>query len=169
LQGQARSQAETYPVCGQPIPNEKAQKVRAWMEARKRNLIEAANARASQQIIAEKVRIAAPTTKDKSGFASELDAAVESMKRVPWTALAELKGDHELLKKIDDAQQVACFASQDPVVLTAACLVGLARSTLPWGGRAKEGGEYPPLPSSVHPRPGTAIPYIFRISRPEYV
>ena len=26
------------------------------------------------------------------------------MKRVPWTALAELKGDPEILKKIDDAE-----------------------------------------------------------------
>jgi len=26
------------------------------------------------------------------------------MKRVPWTALEELKGDAELLKKIDEAQ-----------------------------------------------------------------
>jgi ParB family chromosome partitioning protein len=52
------------------------------------------------------LRIAAPATKDKSGFASDLDAAVESMKRVPWTALVELRGDPELLKKNDDAQQL---------------------------------------------------------------
>ena len=26
------------------------------------------------------------------------------MKRIPWTALAELKGDPEILRKIDDAE-----------------------------------------------------------------
>ncbi len=38
------------------------------------------------------------------GLPAELDAAVEAMKRVPWTTLAELKGDPEVLKKIDDAE-----------------------------------------------------------------
>ena len=41
---------------------------------------------------------------EKAGLAGDLDAAVESMKRVPWTALAELKGDPDILKKIDDAE-----------------------------------------------------------------
>ncbi len=31
----------------------------------------------------------------QAGLAGDLDAAIESMKRVPWTALAELKGDPE--------------------------------------------------------------------------
>ena len=30
--------------------------------------------------------------------------AVEAMKRVPWTTLAELKGDPDILKRIDDAE-----------------------------------------------------------------
>lgn len=46
----------------------------------------------------------APNKKEKCGLSDELDAAVESMKRVPWTALVELKGDPEILKKIDDAE-----------------------------------------------------------------
>jgi ParB family chromosome partitioning protein len=46
----------------------------------------------------------APGTKKKTGFASELAAAVESMKRVPWIALAELRGDPEILRKIDEAE-----------------------------------------------------------------
>jgi ParB family transcriptional regulator, chromosome partitioning protein len=35
---------------------------------------------------------------------ADLDAAVESMKNVPWTALQSLKGDPEVLKKIEDAE-----------------------------------------------------------------
>src|SRR5262245_30873147 len=47
----------------------------------------------------------APERKEKGGgLSGELDAAVEAMKSVPWTALAELKGDPEILKKIDDAE-----------------------------------------------------------------
>ena len=38
------------------------------------------------------------------GLSGELDAAVEAMKSVPWTALAELKDDPDILKKIDDAE-----------------------------------------------------------------
>jgi ParB family chromosome partitioning protein len=46
-----------------------------------------------------------PGRKEKGGgLSTELDAAVEAMKRVPWTVLAELKGDSEILKKIDDAE-----------------------------------------------------------------
>jgi ParB family chromosome partitioning protein len=47
----------------------------------------------------------APERKEKGGgLSGELDAAVEAMKSVPWTALAELKGDPDILKKIDDAE-----------------------------------------------------------------
>lgn len=42
----------------------------------------------------------------QAGLAGDLDAAVESMKRVPWTELAELKGDAEILKKIDAAEEL---------------------------------------------------------------
>src|SRR6266481_4181664 len=49
-------------------------------------------------------RVAPPARRDKSGLAGDLDAAIESMKRVPWTMLADLKGDLEILKKIDDAE-----------------------------------------------------------------
>jgi len=42
--------------------------------------------------------------KKKTGLASDLEAAVESMKHVPWTALADLRGDPEILKKIDEAE-----------------------------------------------------------------
>jgi hypothetical protein len=47
------------PVCEQPIPNEKAEQVRARMEARDRELTAAANARAAQQFAHEKAQIEA--------------------------------------------------------------------------------------------------------------
>jgi len=49
------------------------------------------------------LRLAPSVRKGKAGLSGDLDAAVEAMKRVPWTALAELKGDPDILKKIDDA------------------------------------------------------------------
>jgi ParB family transcriptional regulator, chromosome partitioning protein len=45
-----------------------------------------------------------PSEKKKGGLSGDLDAAVEAMKRVPWTALEGLKGDPEILKKIADAE-----------------------------------------------------------------
>jgi ParB family chromosome partitioning protein len=50
------------------------------------------------------LRLSAPRKSDKSGLAGDLEAAIESMKRVPWTALANLKGDPDIIKKIDDAE-----------------------------------------------------------------
>ena len=50
------------------------------------------------------LRLGPAARKAKGGLAGELDSAVEAMKRVPWTTLAELKGDPEILKRIDDAE-----------------------------------------------------------------
>jgi ParB family transcriptional regulator, chromosome partitioning protein len=50
------------------------------------------------------LRLAPGPKKSKGGFASDLDTAVEAMRRLPWTALTELKSDPEILKKIDDAE-----------------------------------------------------------------
>ena len=50
------------------------------------------------------LRLAPAAKKTKGGLAGELDAAVEAMKHVPWTALEELKGDPDILKKIEDAE-----------------------------------------------------------------
>jgi ParB family chromosome partitioning protein len=50
------------------------------------------------------LRLAAPEKKPKLALTSELDAVVQSMKRVPWTVLEELRGDPELLSKIDDVE-----------------------------------------------------------------
>lgn len=52
------------------------------------------------------LRVAPSGKKQKAGLAGDLEAAVESMKRVPWTVLAELKGDPEILRKIDDAEEL---------------------------------------------------------------
>ena len=49
------------------------------------------------------LRLGPNANKEKSGLGSELDTVVETMKNVPWTALAELKKDENLLKKIDEA------------------------------------------------------------------
>lgn len=50
------------------------------------------------------LRVSPSGRTQKRGLAGDLDAAVDAMKRVPWTTLAEMKGDPELLKKIDDAE-----------------------------------------------------------------
>lgn len=50
------------------------------------------------------MRLGTAEKKAKNGLAGDLDFAVEAMMRVPWTTLAELKGDPEILKKIDDAE-----------------------------------------------------------------
>ncbi len=50
------------------------------------------------------LRVAPPAKKNKSGLAGDLDSMIESMNRVPWTALAELEGDPEILKKIEQAE-----------------------------------------------------------------
>jgi ParB family transcriptional regulator, chromosome partitioning protein len=44
--------------------------------------------------------------KAKDGLLTELEAAVEAMKNVPWTALQEMKGNTNLLKKIEDAEEL---------------------------------------------------------------
>jgi ParB family chromosome partitioning protein len=44
--------------------------------------------------------------KAKDGLLTELEAAVEAMKNVPWTALQEMKGNTGVLKKIQDAEEL---------------------------------------------------------------
>ncbi len=40
----------------------------------------------------------------KGGLSGDLEAAVDAMKKVPFSALQELKGDADILKKIDEAE-----------------------------------------------------------------
>jgi ParB family transcriptional regulator, chromosome partitioning protein len=44
--------------------------------------------------------------KAKDGLLTELEAAVEAMKNVPWTVLQEMKGNTSVLKKIEDAEEL---------------------------------------------------------------
>jgi ParB family transcriptional regulator, chromosome partitioning protein len=50
------------------------------------------------------LRVAPMSKQSKAGLPGHLEAVVEAMKSVPWTALRELKGDPDILKKIDDAE-----------------------------------------------------------------
>ena len=50
--------------------------------------------------------VASSARSGKSGLSSDLDSAIESIKHVPWTALVELKGDAEVLRKIDEAEEM---------------------------------------------------------------
>jgi ParB family transcriptional regulator, chromosome partitioning protein len=49
------------------------------------------------------LRMGGNTQKESTGLSGDLTAVVESMRRVPWTALAEMKKDPEILKKIEEA------------------------------------------------------------------
>ncbi len=50
------------------------------------------------------LRLSPNVAKPKAGLAGDLDAAIEAMKSTPWTALAELKGDPEFMKKLAEAE-----------------------------------------------------------------
>lgn len=52
------------------------------------------------------LRLGMTVKKEKGSLASDLEAVVDSMKRVPWTALADLKKDPEILRKIDEASEL---------------------------------------------------------------
>jgi ParB family chromosome partitioning protein len=49
------------------------------------------------------LRIGGNTQGRGTGLSGDLTTVVESMKRVPWTALAEMKNDPDILQKIDEA------------------------------------------------------------------
>lgn len=49
------------------------------------------------------LRIGGNLQKESAGLSGDLTTVVDSMKRVPWTALAEMKRDPDILKKIDEA------------------------------------------------------------------
>lgn len=49
------------------------------------------------------LRLSPESKKEKGGLANDLEAVVESMKNVSWTAIPDLKNDENLLRKIDEA------------------------------------------------------------------
>jgi hypothetical protein len=91
--------SETCPLCDQPVPNEKAQVIRARMEASERSLTEAANDRATQRITAETVRIEAAASATVEQIRRENEDALkkttaESAAKVE-AACAEVRGKAE--------------------------------------------------------------------------
>jgi ParB family transcriptional regulator, chromosome partitioning protein len=52
------------------------------------------------------LRLRAIKKKANDGLLTDLESAVEAMKRVPWTTLQEMKGDTSMLKKIEDAEEL---------------------------------------------------------------
>ena len=40
------------------------------------------------------------------GLTGDLDTLISSMRDVPWVTLRELKGDPDILRKIDDAEEL---------------------------------------------------------------
>jgi hypothetical protein len=65
------------PVCDQPIPNEKVERVRARMEARERELAAAVSARLRQQFAAERVQIEGNARKVLEQTRTEAAAVLE--------------------------------------------------------------------------------------------
>lgn len=52
------------------------------------------------------LRFAPSKSGEKNGLSGDLEAAVEAVKRVPWTTLAELKGNSDILRKLDEAESL---------------------------------------------------------------
>ena len=68
---------ETCPMCDQPIPNDKAEEVRARMETQERSAALVANTRADQQIAAEKARLEAAAGAKFEELRKEKEEALE--------------------------------------------------------------------------------------------
>jgi len=57
--------------------------------------------------LASAIEKVAPATNEKPlGLAGDVTALVDSIKRYPWTTLADLKGDKEVLSKIEEAEKM---------------------------------------------------------------
>lgn len=52
------------------------------------------------------LQVPAPEPRPKPELVSELDAAVSALRKVPWTTLEELKGNAEVLARLDDAESL---------------------------------------------------------------
>jgi ParB family transcriptional regulator, chromosome partitioning protein len=48
--------------------------------------------------------VAPAEPKSQGGLIDELNAAAEAMKRVPWAALEQLKGNADILRRIDETE-----------------------------------------------------------------
>jgi hypothetical protein len=81
------------PVCDQPIPNEKAEQVHARMEARERELSEAAGSRLREQFVAERVQIEAHARATVEQARKEGAAALEVTEAAEKEASARQEGE----------------------------------------------------------------------------
>jgi ParB family transcriptional regulator, chromosome partitioning protein len=52
------------------------------------------------------LQVRSPDAERKSELAAELDAAVAALRKVPWTALEELRGNPDILARLDDAESL---------------------------------------------------------------
>jgi len=127
------------PTCDQPIPNEKADQVRARIEARERELTDAATSRASKQFALEKaqfeasakaeiekvtreanVRVSAAReegSKAAEAAAQERIAAAESAKQVAEADAKTAKENHETLmnQRLHEQRQILDKDKMDAV------------------------------------------------------
>jgi ParB family transcriptional regulator, chromosome partitioning protein len=47
-----------------------------------------------------------PDKKPAAGLMSEIEATIEAIKRMPWTSIEELKGNPEVVQRLDDAEEL---------------------------------------------------------------
>lgn len=51
-------------------------------------------------------KLDAPKTWRKNGLAGDIGAIVDSIRKHPWTALAELRGDEDAIRTIEEAEKL---------------------------------------------------------------
>jgi hypothetical protein len=103
--------SERCPVCDQPIPNEKAEEIRARFEARERALTETVNARAAEQIAAERARIEAAANASVEQIRKESADALKKVtdgfaaREAAARAAGKMEGDAALSRKLAAAER----------------------------------------------------------------
>jgi hypothetical protein len=104
---------ETCPVCEQPIPNDKAEAIRARLQARERALSDAAKAAAAQQIAAERAQIeaaaAAAVEKTRQDSAAAIKKVIDesAIKEAAARAAGKAEADTALQEKLKATELAA--------------------------------------------------------------
>jgi hypothetical protein len=107
---------ETCPVCDQPIPNDKAEAVRARLAARERALSDAASAAAAQQIAAERAQTqaaaAAAIEKARQESAASIKKTIEesAIKEAAARAAGKAEAHSALQEKLTAAERAKAEA-----------------------------------------------------------
>lgn len=102
------------PVCEQPIPNERAEQVRSWMEARERELVDAVSTRLKEQFAADTAKITAENEakalkeNQETVLKERLQEQREALEKDKATALNAKDAKHfdenqKLKEKLDEA------------------------------------------------------------------